>query len=194
MNKPIVFDVETQHSFREVGNNTKKLKVSVVAAYDYATNKVNIFSENNINGLFSLFEQSSLIIGYNSNSFDLVVLNEYYVGDLFNLPRFDILEDIRALTNRRYALDDVIKATLNKEKTGHGLLAIELFRQGKIKELSDYCRDDTMLTKELFDYGVNNNFIYVPTVNSKAKVKVNWQKMLNSKANNPTNHNLTLGF
>jgi DEAD/DEAH box helicase domain-containing protein len=194
MQKPVVFDIETQHSFREVGNNTKKLKVSVAAAYNYATDNVEVFTESNINGLFTLFEQASVIIGYNSDSFDLVVLNEYYVGDLFNLPRFDILEDIRTVTNRRFALDDIIKATLNKGKTGHGLLAIELFRQGKMKELSEYCKDDALLTKELFDFGVNNNYIYAPTVTSKTKIKVNWQNILNAKINSVTNHNLTLGF
>ena len=60
MSYPIVFDVETKKSFREVNNDTKKLGVSVVAAYDYADNQIYAFLENELSGLFNLFEKASV--------------------------------------------------------------------------------------------------------------------------------------
>lgn len=194
MAKPIVFDVETQNSFREVNNDTKKLRVSVAVAYDYATQKIYSFSEKTIGDLFRLFEKASVLIGYNSNSFDLVVLSSYYVGDLFSFERFDLMESIREKTGRRYPLDDLITATLSKGKTGHGLKAIEFFKEGKIDELVQYCTDDVMLTKELFDFGVQNGHIFLPTALSKMKVLVNWRGEIEKKNKQNNSHNLTLGF
>lgn len=189
---PVIFDVETKRSFREVGNNTKKLGVSVVAAYDYQTNKVFAFFESELAKLFRLFEKASVIIGYNSNSFDLLVLNEYYAGNLFKLPHFDILENIKELTGRRYALEDLVQATLGKGKSGHGLQAIELFREGRIDELVKYCQDDVILTKELFDFGLEKGYVFAPRVTDKYKITVNWAAVL--KNQNKNSHNLTLGF
>lgn len=194
MAKLVVFDVETQNTFRDVNNDTRKLKVSLASAYNYQTGKVYSFLENELPQLFQLFEQSSLIIGFNSQSFDLVVLNQYYVGDLFKFPHFDILEDVKNQAGHRYPLDDLIKATLNKGKTGHGLQAINLFREGKIKELKQYCEDDVMLTKELFDYGVKYGYVYLPTAVSRVKLMVNWADIIKKKQQESNSQNLTLGF
>jgi len=134
------------------------------------------------------------LVGYNSQHFDLVVLNEYYIGDLFKFPHFDLLADIKEQSGHRYPLDDLVKATLNKGKSGHGLQAINLFREGKIKELTQYCQDDVMLTKELLDYGMQHGFVYLPTATSKNKLFVNWQHKLRNKEIETNTQNLTLGF
>lgn len=194
MAQPIVFDIETQNSFREVNNDAKKLRVSVAVAYDYATNKTYSFTEKTIGDLFRLFEKASLLVGYNSNNFDLVVLSPYYVGDLFSFERFDLMENIKEKTGRRYPLDDLISATLSKGKTGHGLQAIDFFREGRIDELISYCTDDVILTKELFDFGVINKFIYLPTAVSKIKVSVSWHLEIEKKNKVQKTPNLTLGF
>lgn len=194
MAKLVVFDVETQNTFRDVNNDTRKLKVSVASAYDYQKGRVFSFFENELSQLFQLFEQASLLIGFNSQSFDLVVLNQYYVGDLFKFPHFDILDDVKAQSGHRYPLDDLVKATLNKGKTGHGLQAINFFREGRLKELKQYCEDDVMLTKELLDYGVQNHHVYLPTAISRVKLAVNWATIIKNKQKQPPSQNLTLGF
>ncbi len=194
MAKPVVFDIETQNTFRDVNNDTRKLKVSVVSAYDYATNQIFSYMENELPHLFKLFETASLIVGYNSQHFDLVVLDQYYVGDLFKFPHFDILDDIKKQAGHRYPLDDLVKATLNKGKTGHGLDAINYFREGRIKELIQYCQDDVMLTKELLDYGIQKGYVYLPTAVSRIKLPVTWAKIVRDKESNSTSQNLTLGF
>jgi hypothetical protein len=194
MAKPVVFDVETQNTFRDVNNDTRKLKVSVASAYDYQTQTINSYLESELPKLFQLFERASLIVGFNSQSFDLVVLQQYYVGDLFKLPHFDILNDIKKQAGHRYPLDDLIKATLNKGKTGHGLQAIDFFKEGKIKELKQYCEDDVMLTKELLDYGINNNHVFLPTATSRIKLEVKWAQIIQDKQKHSISPNLTLGF
>ncbi len=192
MAKPIIFDIETQKSFREVGNDITKLGVSVVAAYDYGTGEVTAFVEQELPQLFKLFERSSLLIGYNSNSFDLAVLNGYYVGDLYRLPHFDLLEDIRDKIGKRLPLDDLVQATLHEGKTGHGLHAIELYKQGKIDELTQYCKDDVRLTKGLFQFGVDHGYIYYPDIPKNKVIHVSWKEKVSITHTN--GHNLTLGF
>jgi DEAD/DEAH box helicase domain-containing protein len=136
--------------------------------------------------MFQLFEQASCVIGYNIIGFDLPVLQAYYPGDIMQFPAFDILDDIRETLGRRLALNDVVAATLGKKKSGNGLQAIEYFREGKIEELRQYCLDDTMLTKQLFDYGVENNEIYYMSERGKTPIRVRWKKHMDRPASEAT--------
>lgn len=179
---PVVLDLETKHTFREF-SDPKKLGVTVVAVYDYGQQKGEIFTEKELNKLFTLLEHASYIIGYNVKSFDIAVLQGYYPGDVSHFMAFDILEDIREKIGRRLALNDVISATLGKKKTGHGLQAIDFFKQGKWDELKKYCMDDTMLTKELFEYGIKTGEINYLNERGKMSLKVDWRKYLEDSGN-----------
>lgn len=192
MRKPVVLDLETKYTFRQY-SDPKKLGVSVVAIYDYQKEKSFTFLEEEINKLFPYLENASLIIGFNINSFDLPVLQGYYPGNINQFKTFDILDEIKNIVGRRLALNDLIKATLGKKKSGHGLQAINFFQEGKMTELKKYCLDDVMLTKELFDYGVTNGKIYYLDINEKIPIKVDWKKYLHQNQNN-NNVSLTLPF
>lgn len=179
MSYPIVLDLETKYTFRKY-SDPKKLGISVVAIYDYKTNKSFTFMEKDINHLFKFLEKASFIIGFNILDFDLPVLQGYYPGNIFQFKTLDILEEVKKVVGRRLALNDLIMATLNKKKTGHGLQAIEYYHQGKIEKLKEYCLSDVLLTKELFDFGVKNGVIYYLDASGKVPIKVEWQKLLNN--------------
>lgn len=182
---PVVFDIETKYTFRDFSDH-KKLGVSVVAAYDYATGKSHTFLEKELNSLFRLFEDASYLIGFNINSFDLPVLQAYYPGDITAFKTFDILDDIKDHIGRRLALNDVISATCGKKKSGHGLMAIDYYKEGQWDKLKAYCTDDTMLTKELFDYGIRHNEIYYLNENGKVPIKVKWNKYMEDSGSTET--------
>lgn len=189
---PVVFDLETKYTFREFTDH-KKLGISVAAVYDYKVGEGKVFTEKELHGLFKILEDASYIIGYNVNSFDIAVLQAYYPGKVELFSTFDILEDIREKIGRRLALNDVVFATLGKKKSGHGLMAIDYYKEGKWDELKKYCLDDVMLTKELFDYGVANKEIQYLNEKGKTSIKVDWGKYLEESGN----HNdlpLTLPF
>lgn len=179
MSYPIVLDLETKYTFRKY-SDPKKLGISVVAIYDYKTNKSFTFMEKDIHHLFKFLEKASFIIGFNILGFDLPVLQGYYPGNIFQFKTLDILEEVKKVVGRRLALNDLIMATLNKKKTGHGLQAIEYYHQGKIEKLKEYCLSDVLLTKELFDFGVKNGIIYYLDASGKVPIKVEWQKLLNN--------------
>jgi len=189
--KPIVIDLETKYTFRDF-SDPKKLGISVLAIYDYNSNQGLTFLESEINQSFYYFENASYIIGYNINSFDLPVFQAYYPGKVENFSVFDILEDIREKIGRRLGLNDLITATLNKRKTGHGLAAIDYFKNKDFDKLKKYCLDDVILTKELFDFGIKNKKIYYLTPFGKEEVEVYWDKYFND--NGKKSVSLTLPF
>lgn len=172
---PLVLDLETKKTFREE-SDPKKLGVTVVAVYNYADQSETIYTEDSIHQLFPLLEHSSYVVGYNITGFDLPVLQGYYPGDISNIPQFDLLEDLRIKIGRRLSLNDMLAATLNVKKTGHGLMAIEYYKEGKWDELKKYCMDDTLLTRDLFDYGAEQSKVYFQNETGKVPVTVEWRK------------------
>lgn len=176
MASPIVFDVETQKVFGEVRGRTDKLKVSVVGVYNYESNSFKAYFEKELPALFKLFENASVLIGFNSNKFDLEVLKPYYVGDLIRFPRLDLMEDIQNYLGRRIALDDLTKATLNVRKQGHGFMAVNFYREGKLTQLAQYCLSDVKLTRDLYEYGKKHGVVYYLGPGGKIAIKVNWNQ------------------
>jgi len=180
---PVVLDLETQYTFREF-SDPKKLEMTVAVLYDYKNNSLSSFFRQDVNKLFSVLESASYTIGYNINSFDMQVLQAYYPGDVIHFKTFDILEDIRNILGKRLSLNDVVYATLGKKKSGHGLQAIELYKEGKLEELKNYCMDDVKLTCELFNYGVKNDGIFYLNEKGKTEIKVDWRKYLEEEKGN----------
>ena len=189
--QPIVLDLETKYTFRDY-SDPKDLQISVVGVYNYQTHQLATYFEKDLNQLFPILEKASIIIGYNIDHFDLPVLSRYYPGSIDQLPRFDILADIKNIIGKRMALNDVVGATIGKKKSGHGLIAIELFRQKKFEELAKYCLDDVSLTRELFEYGVKKGEINYLTEYGKQTIKVDWKKYKNWTNNKDVS--LTLPF
>lgn len=188
---PVVLDLETKYTFRDYAD-PEKLGITVVGLYDYRDQQAKTFEEKKLAELFPLLETSSYIIGFNVKSFDLPVLQSYYPGKLYNFPVFDLLEDIRGKIGRRLSLNDLIFATLGKKKTGHGLQAIELYKEGKWEELKKYCLDDVMLTKELFEFGAEKGEVMYLNEKGKISIKVNWQMYLKDQGKSESH--LTLPF
>lgn len=158
----IVFDIETQNTFQEIGNGDHTLlKVSLVGVWNSADGSYLSFREPDLAKLWPLLEHADLVIGYNIKGFDLPVLNGYYAGDLLKLPALDLMEEIQRALGYRVKLDDVAKGTLGSGKSGSGLQAIQYFRNGEWDLLEKYCLDDVRITKELYDYGREHKHLRV---------------------------------
>lgn len=155
--RKIIFDIETKNTFQEVGSNdATDLDMSLLVAYDSATDTYHTFMEDNLTELWQLIEQSDVLIGYNSDHFDIPLLNKYYPGDLSHMKSLDLLVEIKKSIGKRVRLDAVAEATLGSNKTGSGLDAIKWWRQGEIEKIAKYCEADVKITKEVYDYAVAN--------------------------------------
>lgn len=149
----VVFDLETQNIFDDVGKyDPSLLDISVACAYDSGTDTYYTVTINELERLWSVFEHADMLVGYNSNHFDIPLLNKYYPGDLTRIPSIDLLESIRLSFGRRLRLDAVAEATLKTKKSGHGLQAIQWWKEGQIDKIKEYCQKDVEITKKLFEY------------------------------------------
>ena len=117
-----------------------------------------------------------MLIGFNSDHFDLPLLNKYYPGDLGNLKSLDLLNEIRNSCGRRMKLDQLAEGTLGKSKSGHGLDAITWWKNGEIEKVRDYCIDDVRITKELYDYARANNKLIFKEGGGLNEVKLDTSK------------------
>lgn len=169
--------METKYSFAEF-REPEKLQISVAGVYDYKDKTLKSFREEQLNNLFPLLQEASIIIGYNIDHFDIPVLEPYYPGRAKELTTFDMLSSVKQLVGRRFSLNDLLKATLDLQKTGHGLQAIQLYHEGRFDELTQYCLDDVDLTRKLLEYGAAKGEIFYPGELPKTRVKVDWHKYL----------------
>lgn len=149
----IVFDLETQNIFQDVGSNDPAaLDISVATVYDSETDQYTTVTIDEIDQLWPIIEQADALVGYNSNHFDIPLLNKYYPGDLTQLKSIDLLEDIKRSLGRRLRLDSVAAATVGAKKSADGLQAVRWWREGKIAEIKKYCEQDVKVTKNVFEY------------------------------------------
>lgn len=156
MKDHIVFDIETQNEFAEVGGRdyAHLLKVSVIGCYSYAQDKFLTFEEKEIPEFEKMLKEAALLIGFNTKFFDYAVLQPYLKElDLKSIPACDIMEDVTQILGHRLSLDSIAQATLGAQKSGDGLAAIRYFREGNMEALKKYCLDDVRLTRDIFEYG-----------------------------------------
>lgn len=159
MNK-VVFDIETQNTFHEAGSaDPAALSISLVGIYDYATDSYHSFLEHELSKLWPILEKADMLIGYNSDHFDIPLLNKYYPGDLSKIKSLDLLKEIKNSLGRRVRLDSVAMGTFNKGKIGHGLEAITWWKNGEIEKIRQYCLEDVKLTKELYEHALTHNLL-----------------------------------
>lgn len=186
----IVYDIETKETFGEIGTrDPKKLHISMIGAYSYTQRKLLSFTEDELPAFWRLLEQADLIIGFNNKGFDDIVVSAYF-PEISKVPSFDILEEVHNNLGFRIKLDNIAHATLGEGKSGDGLKAIRLYREGKIDELRDYCLDDVRITKEIYDYGKRYGELSYSDMQGKKSVSVNFSREAESPADGPMNLSL----
>lgn len=175
--RTLVFDLETQNSFDDVGGRNKlvELRMSVGVTFALETQEFTVYREEEVNALVEDLKAAGRVIGFNQKSFDYGVLGRYTKQDWGAVKSFDILEDLTRILGHRVKLDSVATATLGTKKSGHGLQAIEWFRKGDWETLIRYCKDDVRITADVWKHGVEKKFVMIETWNGPKKVPVEWK-------------------
>ncbi|MFM2415205.1 MAG: hypothetical protein RI911_898 [Candidatus Parcubacteria bacterium] len=154
----IVFDIETSNTFQEVGSSDPaKLDLALVGIYDSLTDTYDSFLQNELPRLWEVLEKADLIIGFNSEHFDLPLLNKYYPGDLSKISHLDLLTKVHEVLGHRVRLQSLAEGTLKAKKGGSGLESIVWWKNGEIEKVRKYCLKDVEITKQIFDYAMANN-------------------------------------
>jgi len=192
MSKEIVFDIETIGDITDLST----MEITVVSIYEYEHDTYSSFERSELGKLWPILEKSTRLIGYNSEHFDLPILNRYYPGDLTVFPHLDLLKAIKDSLGRRLRLNDVAEATLDITKSADGLQAMKWWKEGKVDEIKKYCEQDVKVTKEVYEFGKNNKqLFYKSLVGEVTPFAVNFDLPNSGKdAMVKKNINLTLPF
>ena len=188
----ITFDIETIGNFGSGARMLDDMEMTICCIHDSETNLYDSFLKEDLPRLWKIFEHTDALVGYNSDHFDIPILNKYYPGDLTKIRSIDILKEISDALGRRVRLDAVAEGTLGKKKSGSGMQAMQWWKEGNIKKLRDYCLKDVEVTKGIFDYALQNGMLKFKELGIKKEVKLNTSKWL---AETPTPMlTKTLGF
>ena len=178
--RKIVFDIETRNVFADVGKNDPSLlDIALISIHDSETDSFSSYLEEDLPKLWPIIERADMLIGFNSDHFDVPLLNKYYPGDLTKIKSLDILKEIQKSYGRRMKLDQLAEGTLGKNKSGHGLDAIMWWKQGLIQKIKDYCEDDVRITKEIYDYAMKNQKLIFKEGGKMNEIKLDtseWEK------------------
>lgn len=154
----ITFDIETEGDFRHNGDFSA-LELTVLGVHDSADDTLKSFYREELSAAWPLFEAADIIVGYNSDHFDIPILGKYYAGDLTKIKSIDLLKEVKNVLGRRLKLDNLAEATLGKAKTANGLQAVEWWKQGLREKVRDYCLADVTITNELYLHAKKQGFL-----------------------------------
>lgn len=188
--RKVVFDIETKNFFNDVGKNDPSLlDIALVAIYDSLSDSYFSYLEEELSKLWPIIERANMLIGFNSDHFDIPLLNKYYPGDLTKIKSLDILKEIKDSYGRRMRLDQLAEGTLGKNKSGNGADATNWWKSGEVERVRQYCMDDVRITKELYDYALTHNKLIFKEGGALNEIKLDtseWEK--------PNNHKLTFSM
>jgi DEAD/DEAH box helicase domain-containing protein len=172
-----VFDLETQRSCQDVGgwHKADKMGISCAVLFDSKQNQYLEFLEHQVKDFVEHLKTLSLVVGFNIKCFDYLVLKGYTDFDFSRLNSLDILEHVLQRLNYRLSLDHLAGATLGVKKSASGLMALKWWKEGRIREIVDYCIKDVELTQNLFLYGKKNQYLlFKNKAGKKVRVPVCW--------------------
>src|SRR3990167_6402998 len=161
--RKIVLDIETKNFFNDVGKNDPTLlDIALVAIHDSLTDSYSSYVEEELPRLWPILERADMLIGFNSDHFDIPLLNKYYPGDLTQIKSLDLMKEIQKVLGRRIKLDSIASATIGDHKIAHGAMANIWWRQGEKQKVVEYCLDDVRITKAIYDHALKHGKVKYP--------------------------------
>ncbi len=188
----LTFDIETANWIGDPGvEDSKGLQIALVGTHDSLTGQYDSYIESELPKLWKTIEETDILVGYNSDHFDIPLLNKYYPGDLTRIKSVDIMVEIQKVMGRRMRLDAIAEGTLGKKKSGHGGQSIVWWRAGEVEKVRKYCLKDVELTRNLFDYALEHGSLKYKELGRTQEVKLDTASWLNAASQPMT---FTLGF
>lgn len=175
----VYFDLETQRSAAEVGGwgHVEAMGMSIGVTFSTARGQYEIYSESEVDKLIQQLRRADLVVGFNILRFDYKVLSAYDLFDFSQIPTCDIMVDIENSLGRRVKLDAVAEASLGINKTALGTDALKWWKEGRIREIAEYCCYDVKTTRLVHEYGCRHGHVCLvdtKTTRLKREIPVRW--------------------
>jgi len=172
------FDLETQKSADDVGGwgNIHKMGLAVGVVWDSIDQEFFTYEEKDAAKLVDKLRTADLAVGFNIIGFDYTVLQPYSDFDLEEINTFDMLVDVKKQLGFRLSLNHLAQHTLNAEKSADGLVSLQWYKEGKISKIIQYCRQDVEITRDLFLFGEQHDYVNYQSRSGKPlQLAVNWK-------------------
>ena len=177
----VTFDIETANTLPALArNDLSRMEISIVGIHDSETNEYSSYTKEEFPKLWPILERAEMLVGFNSDTFDIPILNKYYPGDLATIKSLDLLVEVQKVLGRRIRLQSLAEATLKRGKGGDGLKAIEWWAQGEVEKVRKYCIEDVRITRELFDYALKNGVLKFKDLRDVRDIKMDTKSWLES--------------
>ena len=191
----LVFDIE---SMSQTGNvmrgkiDVNDQDLTVLAVYDSETNAYSSYLKEDLLKLWPLLERTEMLVGFNSDAFDIPLLNRYYPGDLSRVRSLDLLSEVYKVLGRRLRLESLARATLGRGKKGDGAKAGEWWMDGQVEKVREYCIEDVRLTKELLDYALEHGVLKYKDLRDVREIKLDTSGWFTKASMPALTHTLSL--
>jgi DEAD/DEAH box helicase domain-containing protein len=172
-----VVDVETRRSAADVGgwNRPDLMGISIAVLYDSGADEYVDYEEHEIPALAERLKSMDLVVGFNILRFDYGVLAGAHPYPWRSLPTLDMLAHVHDRLGYRLKLDNLAQATLNVGKSADGLQALKWWAEGRLGEITKYCRQDVAVTRDLYLFGRENRYVlFQNKAGQKARLPVDW--------------------
>jgi len=183
--RKIVFDIETRNVRFGGSFDPRSLDLSVICIHDSLTDTYTSYFQEDLPKLWPILEHADMLIGYNSDHFDIPLLDKYYPGDLTKIKSLDLLKEVRGALGRRLRLDTIAEATLGTNKSADGLKAVEWWKKGEYDKVVKYCIDDVRITKDIYEYALKHGGLKYKELGQIKEIKLNtssWEKPAQKQA------------
>jgi DEAD/DEAH box helicase domain-containing protein len=188
----VTFDIETANWMSDTGSgDPADLTIALVGVHDSETGEYTSYLERELPKLWPLLERTDILVGYNSDHFDIPLLNKYYPGDLGKIKSLDLMQEVYAVVGRRLKLDSLAEATLGENKIGSGSQSVQWWRAGEVEKVREYCLKDVEITRRLFDTALSKGTLRYKELGKSREVKLNTKEWLTPKSGAMT---FTLGL
>ncbi|MDD5262928.1 MAG: ribonuclease H-like domain-containing protein [Methylacidiphilales bacterium] len=175
----VYFDLETQKSAQEVGgwSHIRDMRLAIAVTYSTARGGYEIYNESRAGELVQELQRADHVVGFNILRFDYTVLEPYTCFDFSQVPTLDLMVSIEEKIGHRIGLDAVAEASLGINKTAEGMQAIKWWKEGKLREIAEYCCYDVKATRLVHEFGAGTGKIYFESNRTKLKqeVPVDWK-------------------
>ena len=150
--------------------------MSVGVVWDSRQQACTKYFEEDIDRLLEHLQAADLVVGFNIIGFDYSVLRGYSPFDFRTLNTLDILREIHQRLRYRVSLDALGRATLDAAKSADGLDALRWFKEGRLDLIAEYCQKDVELTRDLFYFGLRENYLLFDRRNEgRMRIPLDWK-------------------
>ena len=175
----VTFDIETADWMNETGSSDPAaLTIAIVCAHDSETGEYTSYLENELHTFWPILERTDVLVGYNSEHFDIPLLNKYYPGDLTRIKSLDIMKEVYETRGRRLKLDTIAEATLGVNKSASGAQSLQWWRAGEVEKVREYCLKDVEITRDIFDYALEHGSLKYKELGKTREIKLDTSKWL----------------